>query len=252
MNKNNITSQKEAPIRLNKYIASCGICARRKADELISEGKISVNDKIVNEMGFMIKGGETVKLSGKVIKPILTHTYILLNKPKGYLTTRQDPENRKTIYDLLPKDNTSLFSVGRLDYMTSGLIIITNDGDFAQQVSHPSFETQKLYVVTLSEKIRKNDFETIQKGVLLEDGIIKPDKVAVVDNLGFEIGIEIHSGKNRVVRRIFESLNYEVKKLDRVMIGSLTKKNIPRGKFRYLSSIEVDNFRKKKNEKIFK
>lgn len=231
----------EANMPLNKFIAYCGICGRREAAELVKQGLFTVNGDIIFEPGFKVRGNEDVKYKGKRI--FLQHNlvYILLNKPKDYLTTAKDPEGRKTVYDLIKNASQErVYSVGRLDRNTTGVLLLTNDGELAQKLTHPSFQIKKVYEVTLDKPLTKHDFEQLLSGVTLEDGFIKADAVGFVDAKDKRvIGVEIHSGRNRIVRRIFEHLGYDVKNLDRVMFANLTKKNVDRGKWRMLNEKEV-------------
>ena len=232
-------------IRLNKYIAHAGICSRRQADTYISSGSIKVNNKIITELGFKVSSGDVVHFDGVLIKSEKP-TYILLNKPKGFITTTKDERGRKTVMDLISKASKNrLYPVGRLDRKTTGLLLLTNDGDLSKKLTHPSSEIKKLYHVVLDKAINKNDFLKIKEGINLKDGFIKPDELNYVNGkFKNEIGISLHSGKNRIVRRIFEFLNYNVVKLDRVIFAGLTKKNLPRGNWRALNKNEI-NFLKK-------
>ena len=224
---------------LNKYIAHCGVCSRRDAVEFIKQGKVKVNGELAMEPGMKINEGDAVSVAGKKIVPQKNLAYILLNKPKGFITTTEDEKGRKTIMDLVASsDIERLYPIGRLDRNTTGLIILTNDGELAQKLSHPKYNVKKIYQVTLDKPITKVDFEKILAGVQLEDGIAPVDSLAMLDAKN-ELGIEIHSGRNRIVRRIFEHLGYQVEKLDRVMYAGLTKKNLPRGKWRLLTDREV-------------
>jgi 23S rRNA pseudouridine2605 synthase len=226
---------------LNKYVAHCGICSRRDAVPLIKDGKMKVNDVVIVEPGFKVSPNDIVVFNGKKIYPEKNLVYILLNKPKDYITTLEDPQGRKTVLDLL-KGITSerVFPVGRLDRNTTGVLLITNDGDLAQKLSHPSNEVKKVYEAKLDKPLSKVDFDRILKGVKLEDGLVKADALAYADPKDKAvIGIELHSGKNRVVRRMFECLGYDVKNLDRVMFANLTKKNVERGKCRMLNEKEI-------------
>ena len=233
------TGNHEMP--LNKFIAYCGVCGRREAAELVKQGLVTVNGDIIFEPGFKVRGNEDVKLKGKRI--FLQHNlvYFLLNKPKDYLTTVKDPEGRKTVYDLIRNaTDERVYSVGRLDRNTTGVLLLTNDGELTQKLTHPSFQIKKIYEVTLDKPLTKHDFEQVLNGITLEDGFIKADAVGFVDAKDKRvIGIEIHSGRNRIVRRIFEYLGYDVKNLDRVMFANLTKKNVDRGKWRMLTEKEV-------------
>jgi 23S rRNA pseudouridine2605 synthase len=231
--------EKPSEIRLNRFIANAGICSRRDADVLIADGKIKVNGKVVTEMGYKVAKTDTVEHKGKQLKSE-THRYILLNKPSGFTTTMSDPHAKKTVMELVAKAcEERIYPVGRLDNPTTGLLLLTNDGDLAKKLTHPSHKVKKIYQVGLDKPITKDDFEKILNGVKLEDGIATVNELAVIGEGGKDLGIEIHIGRNRIVRRIFESLGYKVKKLDRVMFASLTKKNLPRGKFRPLSPKEV-------------
>ncbi|MDI9320370.1 MAG: pseudouridine synthase [Phycisphaerales bacterium] len=224
---------------LNKYIAHCGICSRRDAVEYIKQGKVKVNGVLVEEPGLKINEGDAVTVAGKKIVPQKNLAYLLLNKPKGFITTTEDEKGRKTIMDLVASSEIErLYPIGRLDRNTTGLIILTNDGELAQKLSHPKYNVKKIYQVTLDKHITKADFEKILAGVTLEDGLAPVDSLAMLEEKN-ELGIEIHSGKNRIVRRIFEHLGYQVEKLDRVMYAGLTKKNLPRGKWRLLTEREV-------------
>jgi len=231
-------------IRLNKYIAHSGICSRREADDLIRNGDIKVNGKVVFELGIRIKPSDKVSYKGKVLKREKL-IYILLNKPKDFITTTDDPQARKTVIDLVKNHiRERVFPVGRLDRNTTGLLILTNDGDLSEVLAHPSYNIRKVYEVLLDKPVQEKDVETIKKGLELEDGPVKIDDMAVLSPDARSIGIEIHSGRNRIVRRIFEHLGYEVVKLDRVMYSFLTKKDLPRGKWRYLKEFEVVRLKK--------
>ncbi len=231
--------QTEEQMPLNKYIAHSGECSRRDAAELVKQGKVKVNGELVLDPGYKVKPDDNVTLVGKKLKPQKNNIYILLNKPKGYITTNEDPQGRKTVMELLQGAGTDrIFPVGRLDRDTSGLLLITNDGDLTQRLSHPSFNIKKVYHVTLDKPLTKAHFEKIIEGVELEDGKAVVDEMAYLEAKN-ELGLEIHSGKNRIVRRIFESLGYVVEKLDRMMYAGLTKKNLPRGKWRHLDPREV-------------
>ena len=228
-----------APMTLNKYIAHSGQCSRRDAAELVKKGKVRVNGELMLDPGYRVLPDDQVVLGGKKLTPQKNLVYILLNKPKGFITTTEDPEGRKTVMELVDNaDVERLFPVGRLDRNTTGLLLLTNDGDLAQKLSHPSHEIKKIYQVTLDKPLTKADFEKVLAGVELEDGPAKVDSLAYLENKN-EVGLEIHSGRNRIVRRIFEALGYEVDKLDRVMYAGLTKKNITRGQWRFLTDREV-------------
>lgn len=226
---------------LNKYIAHGGICSRRDAANLIKEGRIKVNQAIITEPAFRVTGTEQITFDGKPVKPAKNLVYILLNKPKDYITTTDDPQGRKTVLQLVKAaTDERIYPIGRLDRNTSGVLLLTNDGELTQKLSHPSYNITKVYEARLDKPLTKTDFDKILTGIKLEDGEIKADSLAYADPRDKSvIGIEIHSGKNRVVRRIFESLGYDVKGLDRVMYANLTKKNVDRGKWRYLNEKEV-------------
>ncbi|MFL5738603.1 MAG: pseudouridine synthase [Flavisolibacter sp.] len=233
--------EKQEQMPLNKYIAHCGLCSRREAVELIKQGKVKVNNALVTEPGHKIASTDSVTVSGKKIHPVKNLVYILLNKPKDYLTTTDDPQQRKTVLDLIRNATEErVYPVGRLDRNTSGVLLLTNDGELSQMLTHPSNEIKKLYAVTLDKPLAKTHFDEILKGVNLEDGVAHVDVLAYADNADkTQIGIELHSGHNRIVRRIFEHFGYDVKGLDRVRFAGLTKKNVQRGKWRFLSEKEV-------------
>lgn len=241
----------EAKMPLNKYVSRSGVCSRRDAVEYIKNGDITVNNETILEPGYKVQERDVVKYKNKVIKPERDYVYLLLNKPKGYITTLDDPKGRRTIADLYTHEiKERIFPVGRLDRHTTGLLLLTNDGDLAQQLAHPKYEIKKVYQVKLDKPVAESDIEKIKNGLELEDGITQVDHIAYLEAAD-EIGIEIHSGKNRIVRRIFEHLNYEVVKLDRVYYAGLTKKNLPKGEYRKLTRQEVINLKylgkKKKN-----
>jgi len=229
------------PIRLNRYIANSGVCSRRDADALIQEGKVKVNGEVVTEMGRKVLRSDVVEFEGKKLVPE-KKVFVLLNKPKNTVTTSRDPQGRLTVIDIVKNATKErIYPVGRLDRNTTGVLLFTNDGDMAKKLAHPSSNIKKIYHVFLESAISNADFNVISKGIELEDGFIKPDKLSYPDPLdATQLGIEIHSGKNRIVRRIFESLGYKVVKLDRVYFGGLTKKNLPRGKWRLLSEKEIN------------
>ena len=228
-------------MRLNKYIAHCGICSRRQAIDYVKDGLVSVNGAVVTEPGYLVRQGEVVRFKEQVIKPEQRKVYILMNKPKGYITTLSDERGRDTVMDLLKgKVKERVFPVGRLDRATTGLLVLTNDGELAKKLSHPSHKMKKVYHVVLDRPLPLADLERILQGLELEDGPVKVDAVGYVQGAGKnEIGIEIHVGRNRIVRRIFEHLGYEVKRLDRTFYAGLTKKDLPRGFWRHLSEKEV-------------
>ena len=234
-------------IRLNRFIAHAGVCSRREADTLIQEGKIKVNGKIVTTLGQKIQPRDRVTFNGKVLKGEKL-VYVLLNKPKDYITTTDDPKQRKTVMQLVSKACTErIVPVGRLDRNTTGLLLLTNDGDLHKKLSHPSHEVRKIYHVHLDKPIRKRDYQSLVNGFELEDGPVTLDGIDVVSADQTEIGIQLHSGRNRIVRRVFEHLGYEVVKLDRVTFAGLTKKDLPRGKWRLLTSREVIQLKHLKN-----
>ncbi|UAY51594.1 pseudouridine synthase [Ferruginibacter albus] len=226
---------------LNKFLAHCGVCSRREAVDVIKEGKVKVNNAIITEPAFKVSEKDDISFNGKKLFITKNLVYILLNKPKDYITTTDDPQGRKTVLQLTKNATTErIYPVGRLDRNTSGVLLLTNDGELTQKLSHPSYEVKKVYEAKLDKPLTKTDFEKILSGVKLEDGLIKADSLGYVDARDKSvIGIEIHSGRNRIVRRIFEHLHYDVKGLDRVMYGTLTKKNVERGKWRFLSEKEV-------------
>ncbi len=230
-------------IRLNKFIANAGICSRREADTLIETGVITINGKIITQLGTKVMPGDVVKFNDQVLHSE-RHQYLLLNKPKGYLTTTDDPQERQTVMEII-KDACAerIYPVGRLDKNTSGLLLFTNDGELAKKLTHPSHQVEKVYKAELDKPLLKGDMEKIAEGIELEDGLIKVDAIAYGESKK-EIGLELHSGKNRIVRRIFESLGYDVVKLDRVVFAGLTKKELPRGKYRFLSNEEVNILRR--------
>ena len=238
--KQETSGQKDEKIRLNKFIANSGICSRREADALIEKGEIKVNGKVVTELGTIVSTKEKVEYRGKSLMPE-KKVYILLNKPKDTVTTVRDPEGRKTVIDIVKKACPQrVYPVGRLDRNTTGLLLLTNDGDLAKKMTHPGFETKKIYHVFLNSPLKPEDLQTIRDGIELEDGPITPDALDYADpDDKKQAGIEIHSGRNRIVRRIFEKLGYKVEKLDRVYLAGLTKKNLPRGKYRFLDEREI-------------
>jgi len=228
-------------IRLNRYISNAGICSRRKADELIEAGVVSVNGVVVSELGHKVDPAkDEIRYNGELLKREKM-VYVLLNKPKDYITTTEDPQERRTVMHLVEKASKErIYPVGRLDRNTTGLLLMTNDGELADKLSHPRNNIVKLYQVELSKSLTQGDLNKIGFGLELEDGFIKPDSVSyVAGGSKREVGIQIHSGKNRIVRRIFEHLGYEVVKLDRAVYANLTKKDLPRGRWRYLDEKEV-------------
>lgn len=236
-------TRKEEVMPLNKFVAHCGVASRREAADIIKEGKVKVNGEVKLEPGYKVQLDDKVEYDGKIITSQKNLVYILLNKPKNYLTTTDDPQERKTVMELIEDaGDERVYPVGRLDRNTSGLLLLTNDGELAQKLSHPKYNIRKIYQVTLDKALTKSHFEQIINGLTLEDGEIKVDDLAYLEKKN-EIGIEIHSGRNRIVRRIFEHLGYQVDKLDRVTYAGLTKKNIPRGKWRFLNPQEVINLK---------
>jgi len=232
------------PIRLNKYLANAGKCSRREADELIQAGVITVNGEVVTELGTKILRTDVVRFHDEPVT-LEKKVYVLLNKPKDYVTTSDDPQQRKTVMDLV-KDACPerIYPVGRLDRNTTGVLLLTNDGDLASKLTHPKYLKKKIYHVYLDHNVTAHDLQQIAEGITLEDGEIKADAIEYADPVDKkQVGIEIHSGKNRIVRRIFESLGYKVTKLDRVQFAGLTKKNLRRGDWRYLTEDEVDRLR---------
>ena len=239
--KKQAESKDEGLIRLNRYISNAGICSRRKADELIAAGVVSVNGVVVSELGQKVDPmKDEIRYNGELLKREKM-VYVLLNKPKDYITTTEDPQERRTVMHLVEKASKErIYPIGRLDRNTTGLLLMTNDGDLADKLSHPKNNISKLYQAELNKNLTQGDFNKIAFGVELEDGLIKPDSISyVAGGSKREIGIQIHSGKNRIVRRIFEHLGYEVVKLDRVVYANLTKKDLPRGRWRYLEESEV-------------
>lgn len=228
-------------IRLNKYIANAGVCSRREADNIISKGKIKVNGKVVTELGLKVSLDDEVVFEGKRLNPE-RKVYVLLNKPKGFVTTLDDPHAEKTVMDLVGKACVErIYPVGRLDKDTTGVLLFTNDGELAKKLTHPSFEKKKVYHVFLDKDFTSSDLEKVKTGITLEDGFIAADAISFVDESEKrQVGIEIHSGKNRIVRRIFAHLGYKVIKLDRVLFAGLTKKDLPRGKWRFLNQKEIN------------
>lgn len=226
---------------LNKFIAYAGICGRREAAELVKDGKVTVNGDKVYEPGYKVTSKDAITVKEKPIFLQKNLVYILLNKPKDYITTAKDPQGRKTVLDLIKgATQERAYPVGRLDRNTTGVLLLTNDGELAQKLTHPSFQVKKIYEVKLDKPLIKKDFDAIVNGIVLNDGPIAADSLAYADTKDKSvIGIEIHSGKNRIVRRIFEHLGYDVKNLDRVTFANLTKKNVERGKWRFLREKEV-------------
>ncbi|WP_322971355.1 pseudouridine synthase [Faecalibacter sp. LW9] len=232
----------DGTIRLNKYVANAGIASRREADELIKTGIVTVNGQVITEMGYKVQPDDEVRFDGKRISS-QKNVYFLLNKPKGYITTSKDEKNRKTVMDLVAGATTArIFPVGRLDRQTTGVLLFTNDGYLTKKLTHPSHDIKKIYHVTLDKKLTANDLAEIKKGVrLIPEGIAVVDEISYIENRPKnEVGLEIHIGWNRVVRRIFEKLGYKVEALDRVSFAGLTKKGLNRGDYRPLTELEVN------------
>jgi 23S rRNA pseudouridine2605 synthase len=236
----------EDGMRLNRYIANAGVCSRREADTFIAAGMVTVNGKSITELGVKVKPEDEVRFDGRKLNPE-KKVYILLNKPKNYVTTTEDPHADKIVMDLVKDACTErIYPVGRLDRNTTGVLLFTNDGDLSKRLTHPSHKMKKIYQVSLDKPVERNHLEEIANGIELEDGRIASDDISYIDNEEkSEVGIEVHSGKNRIVRRIFEHFGYRVKKLDRVYFADLTKKNLPRGKWRFLSDNEVHFLKRK-------
>ncbi len=239
--KKKATSQRfSTEMRLNRFIAHAGICSRREADQYITAGLVTVNGKIVKELGTKVLSSDDVRFDGRKLNPE-KKVYILLNKPKGFVTTTDDSQGEKTALSLIKNSITErVYPVGRMEKETTGLILFTNDGDLSKRLTNPKHKIQKLYQVTLNKPLTKNDFQKLSEGVDLEDGTIIPNELSFINpNEKRELGIELLSGKNRLVHRMFELLGYQVQKLDRVLFAGLTKKNLPRGKWRELSDKEI-------------
>lgn len=228
-------------VRLNKFIANSGVCSRREADNFILAGVVTVNGEVVTELGTKVNiNTDDIRFNGERLKGE-DKIYIVMNKPKGYVTTASDPHAEKTVMDLLKGCPSRVFPVGRLDKNTTGVLMFTNDGEIAEKLTHPSYDKKKIYQVSLDSKLKQEDYEKILSGVELSDGVIAADELEYIEEDDHrKLGIEIHSGKNRIVRRIFESLGYEVKALDRVYFAGLTKRGLKRGEWRYLSEGETN------------
>ncbi|WP_372792528.1 pseudouridine synthase [Lutibacter sp.] len=229
-------------IRLNKYISNSGICSRREADVYIKAGSASVNGKLVNEMGYQVMPNDVVKFDGSLISPEKKR-YVLLNKPKNFITTMDDDRGRKTVMELIANASKErIYPVGRLDRNTTGLLLFTNDGELAKKLTHPKHNIQKLYHASLDKKLAMSDMQKIADGFILDEKRVLVDEISyIINQPKSEIGVKIHSGRNRIVRRIFEHFNYSVVKLDRVIFAGLTKKDLPRGHYRHLTELEVSN-----------
>lgn len=240
----NREKEPEKDPRLNKFIANAGICSRREADKYIVAGSVTINGEPVKELGYRVKKGDVVRFDGKIIKGE-KNEYLLLNKPKGFISTTSDEKGRKTVMELVEGATTAKIKpVGRLDRQTTGLLLFTNDGDLMKKLTHPSHGVRKIYHVVLDKNLDLAHFHKIQEGITLEDGFIEVDEIKYVEGATRkEVGVKIHSGRNRIVRRIFQSLGYEVEKLDRVVFANLTKKDLPRGSYRFLTEQEIINLK---------
>ncbi len=230
----------DGKMRLNRYLANSGICSRREADEYIAAGVVRVNDVVVTELGVKVANTDKVYFHEQLVRPE-KKTYLLLNKPKNCVTTSDDPQARLTVMDLVKNATPErVYPVGRLDRNTTGVLLMTNDGDLATKLTHPKHNKKKIYHVGLDKSLTREHFDTLKNGVELEDGFIQVDDIQYLESKNDEIGVEIHSGRNRIVRRLFESLGYKVIKLDRVYFAGLTKKNLSRGKWRFLTQMEIN------------
>lgn len=230
----------ETELRLNRFISMSGVCSRRDADELIKAGRVKVNGEVVNTVGVKVKKKDKVEVDGSIVMPE-RKVYLVLNKPKDYVTTVDDPLERKTVMTLVEGAcKERVYPIGRLDRQTTGVLLFTNDGDLAKKLTHPKFDHKKIYHVFLDKAVAEQDIQAIAEGIQLEDGFIQADEISYASDDRTEVGIEIHSGKNRIVRRIFEHFGYQIVKLDRVYFAGITKKNIPRGKWRFLTTEEVN------------
>nr|WP_227461935.1 pseudouridine synthase [Odoribacter sp. OF09-27XD] len=231
--------KEDAELRLNRYISMGGVCSRRDADVLIAEGRVKVNGEVVQTVGIKVRKNDRVEVDDVLIVPE-RKVYLVLNKPKDYVTTVEDPLERKTVMSLIEDAcKERIYPIGRLDRQTTGVLLFTNDGDLAKKLTHPKYEHKKIYHVFLNKPLDETDLEKISKGLELEDGFIKADEISYTSPDRSEVGIEIHSGRNRIVRRIFEHLGYDIVRLDRVYFAGITKKNLPRGRWRFLTSQEV-------------
>lgn len=243
------TKANDGKIRLNKYLANAGICSRREADTLISSGAVSVNGKVITEMGFKVAPTDKVNFGGETIRSE-KKVYLLMNKPKDFITTVDDPFGRRTVLQLLGKLKERVYPVGRLDRATTGLLMLTNDGDLTKKLTHPKFGVKKIYHVTLEKNVKENHLQHLLDGFELEDGFTQADVCRYVGDGRDkkQVGIELHSGKNRIIRRMFEHLGYTVIKLDRVYFAGLTKKDLARGQWRFLTQKEVNMLQMNSNK----
>ena len=229
------------PVRINKYISNAGVCSRRAAEQLVVDGKVKINGKRILELGTKVNPGDKVEVNGKVLD-IEEKVYVLLNKPRNVITTRKDEKGRRTVMDLIPDKFQHLYPVGRLDRNTTGVLLLTNNGELANKLLHPSSKIKKVYKVKASRRLTQEELDMLASGIELEDGVSKFDKIVeLADDTGIRYGVEIHSGKNRIVRRMFQHIGSEVVKLDRVLFHTFEKRGIPKGKFRELKPREVRN-----------
>jgi 23S rRNA pseudouridine2605 synthase len=230
--------------RLNKFLSNAGICSRREADKLIQQGIITINNEVVTELGCRVRPGDIVRYNGQVIGRE-EYVYLLLNKPKDYITTMNDPEGRKTVMDIMGQATKErIFPVGRLDRNTTGILLFTNDGDLAQVLTHPKYNVKKVYIAILDKNLADADMDSLMRGIELEDGTIAVDNIAYIQGDKSRVGVEIHSGRNRIIHRMFEHLGYTVDQLDRVYYAGMTKKDLPRGRYRFLNEEEVRELKK--------
>ncbi len=237
--KNKFAAENQGMVRLNKFIANSGVCSRREADDYITAGLVSVNGEVITKLGTRVNHYDDIRFNGERLRGE-EKVYIVMNKPKDFVTTVSDPNAQRTVMQLIEgKCNQRVYPVGRLDRMTTGVLMFTNDGDLAEKLTHPSGKRKKIYQVHLDKNLSGHDFDKILSGITLEDGPIQADALSYIDNSKDVVGIEIHSGRNRIVRRIFESMGYKIKKLDRVYFAGLTKKNLKRGQWRFLDEREV-------------
>ena len=235
------TPASDGLIRLNKYISNSGVCSRRDADKLISDGRVTVNGEVTTELGHKVSPDDDVRYDGQRLNPE-RKVYLLLNKPRGFVATLDDPHAERTVMQLVQNACPErIYPVGRLDMQTTGVLLFTNDGELAKKLTHPSYEKKKVYHVQLDQDFLPEDQEKLLKGIELEDGLIAADELGMIDpDDARQIGIEIHSGKNRIIRRMFNHLGYQVVKLDRVLFAGLTKKDLPRGRYRFLTPQEIN------------